>query len=168
MIKKRSNEKRKKQREKRMIKVNAVKKLRELTSAGVVECKKALKEADGDLDKATEILRKKGAKLAEKKAARRTGEGLIETYLHSGSQVGTMLELACETDFVARNELFKKLAHELTMQIASMNPSEVEVLLEQEYIRDPKKKIKDLIEETIAKFGENIKVKRFVRYELGE
>ena len=150
------------------VKVDAVKKLRELTNAGIVECKKALKEADGDLDQAAKILKKKGAQLAEKKATRTTGEGLIETYLHSGSRVGAILELACETDFVARNELFKKLARELAMQITSMNPSTVKVLLEQEYIRDPKKKVKELIEETIAKFGENIKVKRFVRYELGE
>lgn len=150
------------------VKIDAVKKLRELTSAGVVDCKKALKEAEGDLDKAGKILKKKGAKLAEKRASRETGEGLIEVYLHPGARVGVMLELACETDFVARNELFKKLAHELAMQVASMDPSTVEGLLQQEYIRDPKKKVKDLVEETIAKFGENIRVERLVRYELGE
>lgn len=159
----------KKGKGKRMaIKIDVVKKLRELTNAGVADCKKALKEAGGDLDKAGEILKKKGAKLAEKKAGRETSEGLVEVYLHPGARIGTILELACETDFVARNELFKGLAHELAMQIASMDPSTVEVLLDQEYIRNPKKKVKDLIKETIAKFGENIKVKRFIRYELGE
>lgn len=151
-----------------MIKVDAVRRLRELTNAGVVDCQRALKEARGDLDQACKVLKKRGAKLAEKKATRETREGLIEVYLHPGARVGAMLELACETDFVARNELFKNLAHELAMQVASMNPSTVKVLVEQEYIRDPKKKTKDLVEETIAKFGENIKVKRFVRYELGK
>ena len=150
------------------IDVGAVKKLRELTCVGVIDCKKALKESQGDFDQACKILQKKGAKVAEKRAEKKTGEGLIEVYVHAGARIGVMLELVCETDFVARNEIFKKLAHELSMQIASMNPSTVEALLKQDYIRDPKKKIKDLVEETLAKFGENIKIKRFIRYELGQ
>lgn len=147
--------------------IDSVKKLREQTSAGVLDCKKALIQAGGDFKIACEILKKKGVKLAKKKAERVTGEGSVEVYLHPGGRVASMLELACETDFVARNTGFKNLAHELAMQIASMNPSTIEVLLKQEYIRDQKKKVEDLINEAIAKFGENIKVKRFIRYEVG-
>lgn len=149
------------------ITIELVKKLREETSAGVGDCQKALREANGDFKRACKILKQKGVKLAQKKAERKTGEGLIEIYVHPGGRVGSMLEIACETDFVARNAGFKKLAHELVMQIASMDPSTLEVLLNQDYIRDSQKKIKDLITEAIAKFGENIKVKRFVRYETG-
>jgi len=149
------------------ISIDLVKKLRSKTGIGIVDCKKALKEAGGDFKKACEVLRRKGVELAEKKAERKTGEGLIEAYVHPGGRVATLVELACETDFVAKNAGFKKLAHELAMQIASMNPSTIEVLLDQEYIRDSQKKVRDLINEAIAKFGENIKVKRFVRYEVG-
>lgn len=148
------------------ISIESVKKLREETNAGVLNCQKALKEAGGDYKIACEILKKKGIKLAQKKAKRATGEGLIEVYVHPGGRVASMLELACETDFVARNTGFKKLAHELVMQVASMNPSTIEVLLKQEYIRVPKRNVQDLINDAIAKFGENIKIKRFVRYEV--
>jgi len=146
--------------------IDSVQKLREQTDAGVLDCQQALKLAGGDFKKAVQILKKRGVKLAQKKAERKTGEGLIEVYVHPGGRIASMLELGCETDFVARNATFKKLAHELAMQVASMNPSTIKVLLKQEYIREPEKKIQDLINESIAKFGENIKVKRFVRYKI--
>lgn len=149
------------------ISIESVKKLREQTNAGVLDCKKALKEVGGDYKRARDLLKQKGVEIAQKKAERKMGEGLIEIYVHPGGRVGSMLEIVCETDFVARNAGFKKLAHELVMQIASMNPSTLEVLLNQDYIRDSQKKIKDLITEAIAKFGENIRIKRFVRYEVG-
>jgi elongation factor Ts len=148
-------------------KLTLIKKLREQTCAGVLDCKKALEKADGDFKGACEILRKQGIKLAEKKASRKTSEGAVEAYVHVNGRVGTLVEVACETDFVAKNLLFKKLCHELAMQVASMNPATVDDLLKQEYIRDPKKLVGELVKETAGKIGENIKIKRFVRFELG-
>jgi len=148
------------------IPTDLIKKLREETNAPVMECKLALQESDGDLEKAKEILKKKGIERAEKKASRETKNGLIESYTHLG-KVGILVEVFCETDFVARNEEFTKLCHELTLQIASMNPESVEKLLEQPWIRDESVTIEQLVKQTIGKLGENIKVNRFIRYELG-
>jgi elongation factor Ts len=159
-----------------------IKELREKTGAGVIDCKNALTECDGDFAKACEILEKRGIAIAEKKADRVVRSGLIENYVHLGGRIGTMVEINCETDFVAKTDEFKNLAHDLALQIAAMSPlyiSEEEIpegseddpqavcLLLQASIKDPSKTIKDLVTETIAKVGENIKVNRFVRYELG-
>jgi elongation factor Ts len=187
--------------------------LRKRTGAGVMDCKKALQESGGDLEKACEILRKKGIETAAKKQSRVAKEGLIGSYVHTDGKIGVLVEVNCETDFVARTEEFQKLVKELTLQIAAQAPRwiapedvpeevkrqeeniyweqlresnkpdhvkqkivegkmkkfyEENCLLEQEYIRDPDKKIKDLVVEAIAKLGENIVVKRFVRFKLGE
>ncbi len=139
--------------------------LREETGAGVMDCKAALEESNGDMDKAREIIIKKGAAKAEKKSERETGSGVIDTYIHNG-RIGVMLELRCETDFVAKNDEFKELAHELAMQVASMGPDSVDELLEGNYIKDDSITIKDLINKTVGKIGENINVERFCRYEL--
>ncbi len=191
--------------------LDKVKELREKTNAGVMNCKIALKEADDDIEKAIVILRKKGISLASKKSSRVAREGVIVSYIHMNDKIGVLLELNCETDFVARNEEFKKFAKELTMQIAAASPTYItkdEVterdlarerdiikeqnknkpehvlekivegklmsyyqdicLLEQPYIKDPKISIRDLLTEVISKIGENIVIKRFTRYQLGE
>lgn len=146
--------------------VNLVKQLREQTGAGIADCRNALEETSGDLEKAKEILHKKGLDKAGEKSDRETGAGVVETYSHGG-RVGVLVEVLCETDFVAKTEDFKTLAHEIALQIASMNPEKVEDLVEQDYIRDPGQKVGDLIKATIAKVGENIKVGRFARISLG-
>lgn len=148
------------------ISVEDVKKLREDTGAGIADCRNALEETSGDLEKAKEILHKKGLDKAGEKSDRETGAGVVETYSHGG-RVGVLVEVLCETDFVAKTEDFKTLAHEIALQIASMNPENVEDLVEQDYIRDPGQKVGDLIKATIAKVGENIKVGRFARISLG-
>jgi len=145
-----------------------VKKLREETGAGVMDARKALIEANGDLNKAKEVLKEMGAAAVEKKAQRQTSQGLIETYVHAGGKVGAMVHLACETDFVAKTDEFKNLAREISMQVAAMNPGEVEELLGQEYIREPGKTIKQLIDEVIAKTGENVQIKRITRFSLND
>ncbi|MEK7635487.1 MAG: translation elongation factor Ts [Patescibacteria group bacterium] len=142
-----------------------IKKLRELTSAGVMECKKALEEAGGDFDKAKAIIHERGLVKAEKKGERVTGSGLLHSYIHN-ERVGVLLELRCETDFVARNDSFRELAHNLAMHIAAMNPSSAEELMIQNYIKDDSINIEELIKSTIAKIGENIKVEKFCRYEI--
>lgn len=144
-----------------------IKKLRELTSAGFADCKNALEESNGDLKKAEEILKEKGIAKALKKGDRETGSGLVESYVHGG-RIGVLVELLCETDFVARTDEFKTLAHEIALQISSMNPENTDELLKQEYIRDASKTIEDLIKEAIAKLGENIKIGKFERVSLGE
>lgn len=143
-----------------------IKELRDKTQAGIADCRVALEEAGGDMKKATEILREKGFEKAAKKSDRQTGEGLVEGYIHQTGKVGVLLSLLCETDFVARTDEFKSLAHEVAMQIAAMNPKDSEALLKQEYIRDSSKTIKELIHETIAKLGENIQVGEFVRLKI--
>lgn len=148
-----------------MITINQVKQLREETGLSIGECQKALKEANGDGAKAKEILRKKGQDFAKKRIEKEAGQGIIESYIHSGKKIGVMVELRCESDFVAKSDSFQKLAHELCLQIAAISPEEIE-LLEQPWIKDESKNIKELIEEYIAKFGENIILKRFIRYEL--
>ena len=163
--------------------VEDIKALRERTSAGVMDCKNALEEADGDMDKAVEILAKKGIASAANRASRATGEGVIESYIHSGGRIGVLLEINCETDFVARTDEFKQLAHDVAMQVAAMAPTFVDsedvpdgedavsqeaVLMQQPFIKDPTKIIRDLVNESIGKLGENIKVRRFTRFSLGE
>ena len=143
-----------------------IKKLRAETSAGVSDVTKALEEASNDLNKARELLKKRGVEIAEKKKERQTFEGTIDSYIHSNGKVGVLLSLLCETDFVARTDDFKSLAHEISMQIAAMEPSNVETLLKQAYIRDNSITIEQLIKQTIGKLGENIKVKEFTRFEL--
>jgi elongation factor Ts len=159
------------------ISAQAVKELRELTGAGVMECKRALQEAEGNMEKAAEILRERGQSRHAKVAGREVRQGLIESYIHTGGRIGALVEVNCETDFVARTPEFRTLAREIAMQVASMNPTAVgtvdgseggdEVLLNQEYIRDARKTIRDLIKETIGKVGENIQVSRFERFEVG-
>ena len=195
------------------ITLEQIKTLREKTGAGIMDCKRALMETNGDIEKAIEYLRKKGASVLEKHANRETKQGLIEAYIHAGGRVGAIVEINCETDFVARTDEFKQLAHDIAMQIAAMNPKvvsrdqlseelvkkEFEIykeqalaegkpediaekiaqgklekffeevcLLDQPFIKDQGKTIKDLIHEAAAKFGENIVIRRFVRYYLGE
>ncbi|MCJ7472836.1 MAG: translation elongation factor Ts [Actinobacteria bacterium] len=195
------------------IKTELVKELRIKSSAGMMDCKKALVESKGDLVKAESLLREKGLAQASKKASRATKEGIIESYIHNGSKIGVLVEVNCETDFVARNQVFKSLVHDIALHIAAANPAyvtvdevpadEVEkekeiykkqalndgkpenivekiaegrikkyyeesVLLEQAFVKDPDKKIDELIKENIAKIGENIVIKRFCRFVLGE
>lgn len=147
--------------------IEDIKKLREQTGAGIADCREALKGSKGNLEKAKEWLKKKGLDKASSKAEREVKAGLVDTYSHGG-KVGVLVELLCETDFVARTEDFKNLAHELTLQIASMNPSSVEELLSQEYIRDNSLTVDQLIKGVIGKVGENIQVGRFERIALGE
>tara|TARA_B100001750_G_scaffold245032_1_gene263706 strand:- start:85 stop:591 length:507 start_codon:yes stop_codon:yes gene_type:complete len=165
------------------ISVEAIKALREETSAGIMDCKNALAESNGDLQKAAEILREKGLLTASKKSSRETSEGIIDCYIHTGGRVAAVVELNCETDFVARTTEFKDLAHNLAMQVAAMAPTyldsesvptsenvnpEESCLMEQSFIRDPSTTIRDLVNETVGKVGENIRVRRFQRFSLGE
>lgn len=196
-----------------MISMEMVKELRERTGAGVLDCKKALAEKDGDMEKAIEFLREKGLAAAAKKAGRISAEGIVEAYIHGEGRIGVLLELNCETDFVAKTPAFKELARNLAMQVAASRPEFVQredvpeealakereilraqalnegkpekvvekmvegriekyykevCLLEQPYIKNPDIAVKDLIVEQISKIGENIKVRRFARYEVGE
>lgn len=145
-----------------------IKKLRAKTKAGVMDCQQALKASKGDIKKAEEWLRKKGIKTATKRAGRETKQGLIEVYTHNDGKIVGIVELLCETDFVARTDEFKQLAHELAMQVAAMNPKNIKELLKQSWIRDEKRTINSLVKEVIGKTGENIVVRRIVRFELGE
>lgn len=190
-----------------------IKELRELTGAGILECKKALEESGGDLEKAKQYLKERGIAIAAKKMTRQAREGIIEAYIHTGHKVGAMVELNCETDFVARTELFRNLAHDLAMQVVAFNPlyirpedippevieakrSEIlaeyegsnrsreelekivkekledfyrEVcLLRQPFLKDENSTVEEVITQAIAKLGENVVVRRFVRFELGE
>ena len=144
-----------------------------------MDCKKALDESNGNVDKAEQILKEQGIASAAKKAGRDTDQGLIETYIHSGGRIGAMVEVNCETDFVARTKEFSDLAHDIAMQVAAMNPSTLEEnntnvesddssLLQQPFIKDPSKNIQQLINETVGKLGEIIRVRRFKRCSLGE
>ena len=144
-----------------------IKKLREETSAPVMDCKRALEESNGDLQKAKVHLAKLGIARAQKKKGRDATEGLIYSYIHTGGKVGAIVEVNCETDFVAKTNDFKALVHEIAMQVASMDPKDEAELLEQAYIRDSKKNMKLLIDEAIGILGANIKVARFVRYAVG-
>jgi len=160
-----------------------IRELRDQCGAGIMDCRKALMEAEGDTEKALQILKEQGLLRAKKKAERSTTQGVIEAYIHAGGRIGAMVEVNCETDFVARTNEFKELAHHLAMQIAAMNPKflsreeapeededidpQAACLLLQSDIRDPDRSIQDTIDETIAKVGENIKVSRFARFEVG-
>lgn len=146
--------------------IKLLKKLREETGTGIADCRKALEESGNDYKKALLWIKKHGIEKAAKKSDRETSQGLVEAYIHQGGKVGAMIELLCETDFVARTDDFKNLAHELAMQVAAMNPKDVSSLLKQEYIRDGSMKIEDLVKQTIAKLGENIVVRKLTRYEL--
>jgi len=151
-----------------MVDITLLKKLRNETLVSLADCRKALEESNSDYKKALEVLRKNGLEKAAKKSDRVTSQGLIESYIHQNGRVGVLAEILCETDFVARTDIFKNLVHEICMQTAAMNPKDVKVLLKQEYIRDNSKTIEDLVKEAIAKLGENIVVKRFQRFEIGE
>jgi elongation factor Ts len=142
-----------------------IKKLREMTGAGIMECKKALQDAKGDVEEAKNLINERGLVKAEKKSERKKGAGILESYIHN-SRVGVLLELRCETDFVARTDDFKTLAHDLAMHIAAMDPENVEMLLKQPYVKDPTKIVGDVIKQVIAKLGENTGIERFMRYEL--
>lgn len=149
------------------VSLDQIKKLREKTGAGVADCRRALEEAKGDFKRAEKLLKSWGNDKAAAKADRVVGSGLIETYIHAGGRVGSMVEVNCETDFVAKTDEFKSLAHEVAMQVAAMDPASLEELLKQEYIRDSSQTIDQLVKEVITKVGENIIVKRFIRFELG-
>lgn len=150
-----------------MINVDDIKKLREQTGAGIADCKEALRQAQGDFNEAKQWLKRKGLDKASEKSQREVKAGVVEVYSHGG-KVGVLVELLCETDFVAKTEEFKNLAHELALQVASMNPSSVEELLSQEYIRDNTMTVNQLIKGVMGKLGENIQVGRFERIALGE
>ena len=165
------------------ISLDKIKAVREQAGAGVMDAKKALEESGGDIEKAMDSLREKGMAAAITKGGRKTEEGLIETYVHGGGRVGVMLEVNCETDFVARTDDFKELCHNLAMQIAAMSPIYINAdeipddekripeeiaLASQAYIRDPGISVSDLILEVAGKLGENVKIKRFSRFALGE
>ena len=148
------------------ISLKDIARLRSETSAGIMDCKKALLESKGNFAKAKIWLEKKGISKAVKKAGRKTLAGIVESYIHLDGKVGVLVKLGCETDFVARNKEFKKLAHEICLQIAGMKPKNLEALLKQEYIRDSSKKIDSLVKEAIGKLGENIKIEEFERMEV--
>jgi len=149
------------------ISLEMLKKLREATSAGVSDCRQALEDTDGDFDHAKKLLNRRSIEKAAKKVGKYTSQGIIESYIHANGKVGVLLELRCETDFVARTEAFKALAHELALQVAAMKPKAVKELLAEDYIRDSTVKISDLIKQTVAKVGENITVARFICYQFG-
>ncbi len=145
-----------------------IKRLREETSCGVIDCKKALEEAKGDFNKAKDLLRKRGLEMASKKSDRVAKEGRVESYIHSGSKIGVLVEVNCETDFVAKNDDFTKFTRDLAMHIAAMAPADVAALLEQPFVRESSKSIKDMLNELVAKIGENIIISRFIRFKVGE
>jgi elongation factor Ts len=165
-----------------IVSVEAIKELRSRTSAGVVDCKQALLEVGGDVEKAVEFLRERGAVAAEKKKDVAAAEGVIEAYIHHTRRIGALVELNCETDFVAHTYEFKELARNLAMQVAAACPqfigsedmppgADVDLqavcLLDQPFIRETDRTVKEIITDTIAKVGENIRVRRFARFELG-
>ena len=165
------------------VSVEAIKELRERTGAGIMDCKRALQESKGDLARAEEILRERGIASAAKKASRATNQGVVESYIHSGGRIGAIVEVNCETDFVARTPDFKELAHDLAMQVAAMSPLYVDdseipdgdevdpqqaCILQQPFIKDPSRTVQDLVNEAISKLGENVRVRRFTRFSLGE
>ena len=142
-----------------------IKKLREITGAGVMECKRALDEAGGDFEKAKSIIHERGLARAETKKDRKAGAGLLMSYIHN-ERVGVLLQIHAETDFVVRGDLFRNLAHDIAMHIAAMDPQSVEELLAQPFVKDESMTIEHLIKSVTAKVGENIKLERFVRYSL--
>ena len=153
-----------------MTKISAdnITKLRDATGAPVMRVKEVLEEQGGDEKKAEKILKKEGFEKAAKRKDKETNQGIVSVYSHHSGKVVGIIELLCETDFVARNDLFKDLAHDLAMQVASMNPKNEKELLKQDYIKDSSKKVSDLVNEVVAKTGENVKVGRLYRMELGK
>ncbi|PIY94552.1 MAG: translation elongation factor Ts [Candidatus Levybacteria bacterium CG_4_10_14_0_8_um_filter_35_23] len=149
-----------------MTDIKLLKQIREETQASIVDIKKALEETKDDYKKALEWLKKHGIEKAEKKQDRKTSQGLVESYIHQNGKVGAMVILLCETDFVAKTDEFKKLAHEVAMQVVAMNPKDVAALLKQEYIRDNSLTIEKLVKSVIGKLGENITVKNISRLEI--
>jgi elongation factor Ts len=145
-----------------------VKRLREETGAGVMDCKRALEETKGDFEKAAALIKERGLEKAQKKSDREAKEGLVEAYVHAGGRIGAIVELSSETDFVSRSPDFQKLAKELAMQVAAMDPKNVDELLEQAYIRDASKTVGDLVTGIAATTGENVRVRRFKRFQLGQ
>ncbi len=169
-----------------MVTTSDVKRLREETGAGVMDSKRALEEAGGDFDRARDLIRKRGIATAAKRSDRETGQGLVEAYIHGGGRIGALVEVNCETDFVARTDTFRDLARDIAMQVAAMNPGALDVdglpddaptdvpggreqqaLLTQQFIKDPSKTVGDLVQDAIAQTGENIRVTHFARFELG-
>lgn len=151
-----------------MTDLSLLKQLREETGVSVSLCKKALDECKGDLEKAKKLLLSWGAEKVASKASRATGQGALFSYVHHNKKIAALVELLCETDFVAANSDFQHLGNEIAMQIASTAPKTIDELTKQEYIRDPSKKIEDLLKEAVLKFGENTKIGKIYRMELGE
>lgn len=149
-----------------MITTQQIKELREKTGLSIMECRRALETADGDRDRAIALLKERGVEIAAKKSDRTLGAGVIVSYIHTGETVGVMLELLCETDFVAKNLEFKSVARDISMHIAAMSPSSAAELIGQPFIKDPGLKVSDLINNTAQKFGERTEVGRFVRFAL--
>ena len=146
--------------------IELVKKLRVELGLGMMEIKSALEEADGDEAKAKQILKEKGFKKAETKAERETHQGRVATYTHSTGKIGVMVELLCETDFVAKHEDFVNLTKDLCLQVAAMDPENVDELMKQEFVKDSSKTIEEMVKTLITKFGENMKINRFARFEI--
>ncbi len=149
-----------------MISIEDIKKLREETGASPVKIKKALEESGEDIEKAKELLKSWGAVKAGEKGDRQTHDGVIDFYVHPNAKSGVLLDVRCETDFVAKSPEFKNLSHEICLHITAMAPENVEALLAQPWVKDETKTIKNLVEETVAKIGENIEVKQFTRYQI--
>jgi elongation factor Ts len=149
-----------------MATIDQVKELREATGISISECKKALEAAGGNSEKARALLKEWGKEVAEKKQTREVGEGVVASYLHSTGKLGALVDVRCETDFVARSPEFKTLCHELALQVASMNPKNAQELLAQPYVKDPSRQVHDVLNEYIARLGENIVVKQFSRLEI--
>ncbi len=168
-----------------MVEISAtkVKELRDLTGAGIMDCKRALESTGGDASKAAEILKEQGLAKAAKRSERKAEQGTIDSYIHAGGRIGVLVEVNCETDFVARTDDFRQLAHDIAMQVAATNPRIVgneeptdgatgdvpaeETLLKQPFIKDPGITVEDLVKGVISKTGENIVIRRFARFELG-
>lgn len=147
--------------------IEDIRKLREMTGVGITDAKQALVEASGDFNKALEAMRAKGLTKAEKRAEREARSGLIGTYSHDG-RIGVVVEVNCETNFVAKTDEFKELVKDLTLHICSMDPADIEALMDQPFVKEPEKTVGDYVKEHIAKLGENIVVRRFTRMALGE
>lgn len=145
------------------VKMDDIKKLREESGAGIMDVRKALEESKGEMNKAREFLKKRGLEKADKKAGRETGVSRVASYVHFNGKVGALVKLSCETDFVAKTEDFEQLGKEVAMQVASMNPENVEELLAQDYLRDSSKTIEQLVKEVSGKTGENVKIAEIVR-----
>jgi len=149
-----------------MVKIEDLKKIREITGVSIDAIREALEEAGGEVEKALGLLKERGALVAAKKAGRQTGEGIISSYIHANGKVGVMIKLLCETDFVARTEQFKELGHEIAMHIAAMNPVNIEELIAQPYVRNQDQTIDQLMKDYISKLGENIQIGEFCRFEI--